>query len=82
VPPGTFTVHGRASRAEELAVRAVSIYQHLTTRLPSTCRYYPSCSQYAIQALRRDGFWKGSGLTLRRIARCTPAFPRGYDPLP
>ncbi len=47
-----------------------------------TCIYIPSCSQYAIEALEKYGFWKGSFLAVKRILRCHPFAKGGYDPLP
>ena len=50
--------------------------------LPPACRYTPTCSQYAIDALRQHGAMKGGWLALRRLGRCHPFRPGGYDPVP
>ncbi|MDE5940710.1 MAG: membrane protein insertion efficiency factor YidD [Muribaculaceae bacterium] len=50
--------------------------------LPRSCRFTPTCSQYAIEALRRHGPVRGVWLTLRRILRCHPWGGSGYDPVP
>ncbi|HEY9428631.1 MAG TPA: membrane protein insertion efficiency factor YidD [Gemmatimonadaceae bacterium] len=50
--------------------------------LPSTCRFYPSCSAYAVEALEKHGAWRGTKLTLCRLGRCHPFHPGGYDPVP
>lgn len=46
------------------------------------CRFSPTCSEYAIQALRRHGAWKGSWLAARRVSRCHPWHAGGFDPVP
>ena len=50
--------------------------------LPPTCRYAPSCSEYAIQAIRKYGAVKGSWLASKRLMRCHPWGGSGYDPVP
>ena len=46
------------------------------------CRFSPTCSEYALEAIRRHGAWRGAGLALRRVARCHPWQPGGFDPVP
>ncbi len=67
----------------QLLILAVRGYQvSLGYLLPAACRYYPSCSAYAIEALERHGARRGSWLALRRIGRCHPFRSGGYDPVP
>ena len=61
----------------------IKVYQKTISRiLPPTCRFYPSCSEYGVQALQKYGVFKGSWLTIKRIGRCHPFHPGGYDPVP
>jgi putative membrane protein insertion efficiency factor len=58
-------------------------YQRLISRYtPPVCRFHPSCSHYALEALQVHGVLRGSGLAAWRILRCSPLFPGGYDPVP
>ena len=50
--------------------------------LPPACRFYPSCSEYAEEALARHGAWRGGWLAVRRLCRCAPWHPGGCDPVP
>ncbi len=54
----------------------------LSPVLPNSCRYYPTCSSYAIEALKKYGFVKGGWLSVKRILRCNPWGGSGYDPVP
>jgi putative membrane protein insertion efficiency factor len=56
--------------------------KHISPRLPDMCRYYPTCSQYAYEAIEVHGALKGSILALLRLLRCNILFPGGYDPVP
>jgi putative membrane protein insertion efficiency factor len=76
------------SRAErgsgtKLLILFVRAYQvALSPLLGGQCRYYPSCSAYAIEALQKHGALRGSWLAARRIGRCHPFRPGGFDPVP
>ena len=66
-----------------LAVGGVAAYRLAVSPLfPRTCRYTPTCSQYAMEALSRHGLLKGTGLSIRRILRCHPFGGSGYDQVP
>ncbi len=61
----------------------VRIYQRvLSPLLPPSCRYTPTCSQYAVEALKKHGPWRGLILSVRRFTRCHPWGGSGYDPVP
>lgn len=63
-------------------VRTVRGYQYLAAGRPSPCRFDPSCSSYAIDALTTHGAVRGTWLAIRRLARCHPWGGQGYDPVP
>ncbi|MFZ9970737.1 MAG: membrane protein insertion efficiency factor YidD [Bacteroidia bacterium] len=68
---------------KHLAIFFIKAYQALISPLlPSACRYTPTCSQYGVEAFRKHGFWRGLGLTIKRIASCHPWGGSGYDPVP
>ncbi|MEB3175696.1 MAG: membrane protein insertion efficiency factor YidD [Cyanobacteriota bacterium] len=54
----------------------------LSPLFPPACRFYPTCSQYALDAIEIHGAWRGSWLALKRVLRCHPLSPGGYDPAP
>jgi len=65
-----------------LAIGLIRLYQLLVSPLlPPACRFVPSCSRYAEQAVRRYGVRRGAWLGLRRLCRCHPFNPGGYDPV-
>lgn len=62
---------------------AIRLYQMtISQALPPSCRFYPSCSEYTLQAIARYGVLKGAWLGARRLLRCHPFHPGGYDPVP
>ena len=66
-----------------LAVFLIRFYQMAISPLfPACCRFTPTCSQYSLIAFRKYGFLKGFVLTAKRILRCRPGGPHGYDPVP
>ena len=68
---------------KRLLIRLVRIYQKGISPLkPPCCKYIPTCSQYAVEALERFGALKGTALAIWRILRCNPFSRGGYDPVP
>jgi putative membrane protein insertion efficiency factor len=69
--------------AAHAVIGAVRVYQWTVRPLiGANCRFFPSCSDYAIEAVRGHGVLRGSGLAVRRILRCNPWHAGGYDPVP
>jgi putative membrane protein insertion efficiency factor len=67
----------------QLALGLIKLYQNTVSKmLPPVCRFQPTCSQYAFEAIQRYGFPRGSWLATKRIARCNPFSEGGYDPVP
>lgn len=67
----------------KVAIALVRGYQILLSPyLGRNCRFHPSCSQYAIDAIAIHGFFKGTLLSVRRLCKCAPWHPGGYDPVP
>ncbi|NJL82483.1 MAG: membrane protein insertion efficiency factor YidD [Chloroflexaceae bacterium] len=66
-----------------LLIALIRGYQSWISPLfPPSCRFQPTCSQYALVAIARFGPWRGSALAVRRVLRCHPFHPGGYDPVP
>jgi putative membrane protein insertion efficiency factor len=64
------------------AIRTVLAYQGAASGRISPCRFYPSCSNYAVEAFTEHGFWSGLALTAKRLIRCRPFGPHGVDLVP
>jgi putative membrane protein insertion efficiency factor len=76
-------VHGVRMAPRRLLAGAIRGYQiAVSPLLPPSCRFTPSCSQYALEAVTRHGALKGSWLAGRRLVRCHPFHPGGFDPVP
>jgi putative membrane protein insertion efficiency factor len=66
-----------------LLIGIIRFYQRFVSPLtPPTCRFYPTCSQYGLEAIKRFGFFKGGYLAAVRILKCQPFHSGGFDPVP
>lgn len=81
--PGQVTAEASPTPAARVLMFLVSIYRVvLSPIMGQSCRFHPTCSAYSLEALRLHGALRGSWLTVRRIGRCQPFHPGGYDPVP
>ena len=79
-PAPVRTLSAAAVRAVVFLIR---LYRHMVSPLrPATCRFVPTCSQYAVDALTEYGLMRGSWLAATRLAKCGPWHPGGWDPIP
>ena len=75
-------IHPEGLSLRYFAIFLIKVYQNtLRFVFPQACRFYPSCSEYSVQALKKHGFFKGGWLSVRRLLRCHPFNPGGYDPV-
>ncbi|HVA04308.1 MAG TPA: membrane protein insertion efficiency factor YidD [Acidimicrobiales bacterium] len=65
-----------------MLIRLIGLYQGLRAGRPSPCRYWPTCSDYALGAIERHGAGRGTFLAVRRVLRCHPFGGHGVDPVP
>ncbi len=71
-----------SSRSARVMTGTITLYQRLTVHRPSPCRYVPSCSSYAMEAIETHGAARGGWLAVRRLSRCHPWGGHGFDPVP
>lgn len=64
-----------------LAIKTIQLYQKTARFRPPVCRFYPSCSEYAVQSIEKQGILKGFWSTCVRLSKCHPFHPGGYDPV-
>ena len=72
---------GTTRLVKRIGIGLIHLYRFVFAWLPTTCRYEPTCSRYTEQAIERYGLLRGSWMGARRIARCHPGHPGGYDPV-
>lgn len=78
-----FAKRGFGKRMSKLLIGLIHFYQRaISPFLGKQCRFYPTCSQYTAEAIQTYGAWKGLGLGVKRILKCHPFHPGGWDPVP
>ena len=82
VNPSTEPEHSEVTPLARPLIAAITFYQRATSGRVSACRFYPSCSQYALEAVQVHGAWRGGLLAIRRVLRCRPLGPHGVDLVP
>lgn len=86
-PPDSGPLSTLAQTAHRLLTRLfcglVNVYRwFISPMLGTHCRFHPTCSRYALEAIRCHGCWRGGAMALRRLSRCHPFHPGGFDPVP
>ena len=67
---------------KNILIKMIKMYQLIPGEFHNSCRFYPTCSNYAIDAIRKYGSIKGVYLTIKRVLKCHPFGKKGYDPVP
>jgi uncharacterized protein len=81
--PSVPRAHGGGRLAARVLLAPIVAYRRwVSPALPARCRFYPSCSAYAVEAITTHGALRGFRLTIWRLLRCQPFHPGGYDPVP
>lgn len=70
------------TKAQRSLLWLIRLYQQAFSWRPSPCRFFPTCSHYAAEAVEIHGAGRGTWLTIRRLVRCRPFGPSGFDPVP
>ena len=78
-----YSVQGSVPMFKKIFISIIRFYQVVISPIkPPSCRFYPTCSHYGLEAVQRFGALKGGWLTLKRILKCHPFHPGGIDPVP
>ena len=81
-PPHEHHEQGQSAWSQRYLRRAIVLYQRACEGRPSPCRFFPSCSAYALESVEVHGAWRGGWLSVRRLLRCRPLGPSGVDLVP